>query len=484
MVNYMDRQTLNQLAVPIIDALGLSPHEYGQLESAFGVAFALGAILFGWLADRWNVRWIYPAAVLVWSLAGVLTGLAQGFVSLLLCRFLLGLAESGNWPCGLRTTQHILPPGERTLGNSILQSGAALGAVITPLVVFQLPQTAGAWRYGFMAIGAVGLAWVAAWLVLVRGADLARTQLVRPVFPAGLFSWLSLLYLMDLGVHLLARSDLVVPSLALRLPQLPGWAPLAAKGMVTFLGIGGVVWWLASATCGDVHLPRVLFFRRFAALAMVVVAINLTWHFFRAWLPLFLQIQHSYSPRDFQWFSAGYYLCADLGSLAAGFASLGLVRGGLRVHTSRMAVFITCALLTTLSLAAAVLPAGPLLLAVLLLIGFATLGLFPAYYSFSQELTVEHQGKLTGALGCICWMAMALLHELVPDVAQRTGSYSAGVAAAGMLPLLGVPVLLLLWGRAPAAGKEVPVGVKVSDGVHAEALALHRMRERGHDRHA
>ncbi|HWG47941.1 MAG TPA: hypothetical protein VN688_34580 [Gemmataceae bacterium] len=86
-------------------------------------------------------------------------------------------------------------------------------------------------------------------------------------------------------------------------------------------------------------------------------------------------------------------------------------------------------------------------MAVLLVIGFATLGLFPNYYSFTQELSTRHQGKVTGALGCICWMFMSLLHEVVGDVVQRTGSYSQGVACAGLLPLIGVAVLLLFWGK-------------------------------------
>jgi ACS family hexuronate transporter-like MFS transporter len=434
MVNYMDRLTLNQMAVPIMEDFGLDARQYGQLESAFGIAFALGAILFGWLADRCNVRWTYLAAVLVWSLAGFLTGLAQGLASLLLFRFLLGLAEAGNWPCALRTTRHILSPTERTLGNGILQSGAALGALLTPLIVLQLARASGSWRYGFLAIGAVGLLWAAAWLALVRGPDLARTSWTRPRAPVGLLSWLGMLYLTDLFIHLAAG---------------PGWLPLAAKGLVTCLGVAAVVRWLAAATRGDAYLPRALFFRRFAALAVLVVAINLTWHFFRAWLPLFLQVQHGYGLKDFQWFSTAYYLCADLGSLAAGFASLALARGGLPVHASRMVVLLGCALLTTFSLAAAVLPAGPLLLAVLLIVGFAALGVFPAYYSFTQELTVEHQGQLTGALGCICWMAMALLHEVVGDVVERTGSFSSAVGIAGFIPLVGFGFLLVLWGRTP-----------------------------------
>src|SRR5262245_45427832 len=45
MVNYIDRLTLNLMAKPIMTAFDLDPADYGQLESAFGTAFALGAIV-------------------------------------------------------------------------------------------------------------------------------------------------------------------------------------------------------------------------------------------------------------------------------------------------------------------------------------------------------------------------------------------------------------------------------------------------------
>lgn len=452
MVNYMDRLTLNQLAVRIKAALGLDAAQYGQLESAFGLGFAIGAIIAGWLADRYSVRWLYAAAVIAWSAAGVATGLSAGFLGLLVCRFALGMAEAGNWPCALRTTQAILPPERRAAGNGILQSGAAVGAVLTPPLVLgfvAVGEYAGmsdVWRLPFIVVGGIGFVWAALWLLSVRPGDLPA-----PGGPKGK----SLASVLSVLLPLLAF-DVLLRTVAAR----PEWAPwwlrslvvtpqflLAGKTFVCVVGVLAVVQWFFSTTTDDVALPRSLYVRRYIVLMALVVAINLTWHFFRAWLPLFLQEQHGYTETQFGMFNMAYYLATDVGSLTAGFAASMLAHRGLSVHGSRVLVFGICALLTLLSLAAAVLPGGPILLGVLLVIGFASLGVFPIYYSFSQELSTRHQGKVTGSLGCINWLVMYLLHEVVGESVKATGSYEIGVALAGLPPLLGLIVMLVLWGR-------------------------------------
>ena len=383
MVNYMDRLTLNLMAPRLMSYFHLDEEQYGQLESAFARAFAFGALLMGWLADRINVRWLYPAAVLVWSAAGFLTGFAWGFASLLWCRFLLGLAESGNWPCALRTTQRILTPAERTLGNSILQSGASLGSILTPLLLLGLLHATGSWRHPFWVIGGTGVLWVVLWLLTVRAADLA-------------------------------------------LPPDPG--PPAAFDWPTGLQV-----------------------RRFIALVVVVVTINAAWHFFRAWLPLFLQKRQGYTEDQATGFFVAYYSATDAGALCAGFATVWLGRRGWSIHESRLLVYLACAGLASLSVVAAVQPAGPLLLGLLLVIGFGSLGVFPCYYSLTQDLTTRHQGKLTGVLGFSCWMAMDQLHRLVGEHVKRTGSYEEGIRLAGLAPLAGLLALLLLWGKSESA---------------------------------
>jgi ACS family hexuronate transporter-like MFS transporter len=409
MINYMDRLTLNQAAKHIKEELELNNRRYGNVESAFSFAFAIGALVMGRLADFANVRWLFPAALLGWSAAGFVTGFAQNYEQLVTCRVMLGIFESGLWPCALRTTQRILPPGERTLGNGILQSGAALGSIITPQIIRVLVVGPGTWPYPFFVVGAAGTGWVFLWLASVRSADIAVPQEKSSA----------------------DRKD------------------------------GAKFSWRAAVEREIVWLGQMARQRRFWVLIVLVVAINQTWHFFRAWLPLFLQEHHSYSDSSVQNFTTLYYTCADLGSLTAGFVALRLARSGWQVHASRVIVFGACSLLTLLSFAVAFLETGPLLLGLLMLLAFGSLGVFPVYYSLSQELTVADQGRLTGTLGFTTWMMSVPMHHYVGEWLDATKDWPTALALAGLPPLLGLIVLLLFWGRT-TPDSTVPAGLDLA----------------------
>lgn len=179
MINYMDRQTLANAAVRITTQFSLSQEQYGNLELAFGWAFAVGSILFGVLVDRLSVRWIYPVVLLLWSGVGFATGLVNSYDSLLVCRTLLGLFEAGHWPCAIKTTQRLLDAKDRSLGNGLLQSGASVGAIITPLLMrLLLTSELESWRFAFQLIGAIGLLWIPLWFLMVRETDLSPQPLL------------------------------------------------------------------------------------------------------------------------------------------------------------------------------------------------------------------------------------------------------------------------------------------------------------------
>ena len=101
MLNYMDRQALAQQATEISRALNLSNEDYGQVEGNFGLAFAVGGIVTGLIADRVSPRWLYPMVLLGWSSVGFATGWVTTYRELQVCRVLLGFFEAGQWPCAL-----------------------------------------------------------------------------------------------------------------------------------------------------------------------------------------------------------------------------------------------------------------------------------------------------------------------------------------------------------------------------------------------
>ena len=97
----------------------------------------------------------------------------------MVCRALLGMGESFNWPCALRVTSGVLPPADRSLGNGIFNSGAAIGAVLTPLIWYRPWQFELGWQYPFVILGLGGLIWVAAWLMLTASSALANATPAR-----------------------------------------------------------------------------------------------------------------------------------------------------------------------------------------------------------------------------------------------------------------------------------------------------------------
>ena len=172
-INYMDRQTLANASTRVTKEFHLSQEQYGDVELAFGWAFAVGSLVFGFLADRFRVYWLYPVVLSGWSLMGIASAHTNGYWPLLMCRVLLGFFEAGHWPCALKTTFALLESKDRTMGNSVLQSGASIGAVVTPpLMLWLMTEDISSWRLAFEVIGYIGLLWVVLWFVSMRKGDL------------------------------------------------------------------------------------------------------------------------------------------------------------------------------------------------------------------------------------------------------------------------------------------------------------------------
>ena len=85
-------------------------------------------------------------------------------------RALLGIGEGGNFPAAIKTTAEWFPRRERALATGIFNSGANIGAVFAPAIIPAIAVAYG-WRAAFVIVGAIGIVWLAVWLVLYRQAD-------------------------------------------------------------------------------------------------------------------------------------------------------------------------------------------------------------------------------------------------------------------------------------------------------------------------
>src|SRR5205807_5317494 len=75
--NYMDRQVLGVLKTTLQHDFSWNEIQYGNLVSAFQIAYAAGMLLVGGLIDRLGTRLGYALAMIFWSLASMGTALAS-----------------------------------------------------------------------------------------------------------------------------------------------------------------------------------------------------------------------------------------------------------------------------------------------------------------------------------------------------------------------------------------------------------------------
>jgi SHS family lactate transporter-like MFS transporter len=112
---------------------------------------ALGAFIFGRLADRFGRRPLLMASVLGYSIFELLSGLAPNLISFLVLRALFGIAMGGEWGIGSSLTMETIPPKWRGWVSGLLQSGYPAGYFLATLTYFIAYPLVG-WR-GMFIIG-------------------------------------------------------------------------------------------------------------------------------------------------------------------------------------------------------------------------------------------------------------------------------------------------------------------------------------------
>ena len=177
MINYLDRTALSIVSVDVRREFHLNEQDYSHILTLFLIAYALMYAGSGYVVDRLGTRLGFAVFMFTWSAAQMLHAFAGGKWSLGAFRFLLGLAEPGNWPAAAKAVAEWFPARQRALGIGIFNAGSSIGSAIAPYLVASITYSYG-WRMSFIITGAFGIVWLVIWLVLYEAPS--RNRWLRP----------------------------------------------------------------------------------------------------------------------------------------------------------------------------------------------------------------------------------------------------------------------------------------------------------------
>jgi MFS transporter, ACS family, glucarate transporter len=166
-ITYLDRVCMNVVAKYVKADLGLNNEQFGFILGAFSLAYAFFEVPTGALGDRKGPRKVLTRVVVWWSMFTMLTGSVSSFLLMIVVRFLFGLGEAGAYPNASIAIAKWFPKPELARAQSAIWAAGRLGGALTPLVVIPVVHAFG-WRFAFLILGFIGIAWALLWYLWFR----------------------------------------------------------------------------------------------------------------------------------------------------------------------------------------------------------------------------------------------------------------------------------------------------------------------------
>lgn len=390
-ITYVDRICISIAGKSIQEDLGLSLEQWGWVMSIFVVSYGLFEIPSGALGDRIGPRRVLTRIVAWWSAFTALTGLAQGFKSLLVIRFLFGMGEAGAFPNFSAAIARWFPTTERARAQSVVWMASRIGGAVAPLLVIPLQQAYG-WRVSFFVFGAVGALWAGLWFWWFRD---------RPAEKTGIDS----------------REIAEIEGGSSRGPYIrTSWRLLFRQGNL---------WWImlmyhANAWCG---------------------------FFYLTWMHIFLISGRGYTPQNLIALSWLPFVVGALANLCGGALSDALVRkiglkwgrrwlgfGGLGMAT----VFLTATIFTE----------GKLLTVIWLALAYGCSDFaLPVAWAVCMDVGKKNVGVVTAAMNTAGQLGSFLTTVLFGYIVVAFGSYNAPLVPIALMSAVGA----LAWLRIDAS---------------------------------
>ncbi len=173
-LNFLDRTVIFFLFTPIKAEFGLSDFQLALIGStAFVIFYTVLGIPCGRIADKYSRKNLIGIGLVIWSIFSGLTGFADGFWTLFLCRLMVGVGEATLGSAALSLLNDYFPPAKRATVASIYALGIALGAGSASFLVGYLNQFG--WRFVFFVVGFPGVI-LAVLVFLLREPERGATE--------------------------------------------------------------------------------------------------------------------------------------------------------------------------------------------------------------------------------------------------------------------------------------------------------------------
>lgn len=386
-INYVDRAVLGVLESELQKVIGWTATEYGNINAAFNLAYAIGFLFAGWMMDRIGTRWGYTISLVVWSLAAAAHAFAGSIWGFAVARFALGIGESGNFPAAIKTVAEWFPKKERAFATGLFNAGSNVGAIMAPLIVPVLFARYG-WEAAFIATGLAGLVWVFFWWPIYRppgehpklsSAELAYIQ-SDPADPAVRIPWVSLF------------------------PFRQTWAFAIGKFLTDS------IWW-----------------------------------FYLFWFPKFMNEQFGVDIKTIGLPMVTVYLLADVGSVGGGWLSSRMLANGWSANAARKFAMLICALCIVPVAAAPLVESKWLAVWLVGIAAAAHQGFSANLFTLTSDMFPRFAvGSVVGIGGFAGAMGGFILNLSAGRIKDWTGNYIAIFAVAGSAYLLALLIIHLL----------------------------------------
>lgn len=205
-ITYMDRQVLSLTWENFIaPEFAWTDEDYGRITGYFSLIYAIAMLLGGKFIDHAGVKSGYAWAMgvctfgaIMHALCGIITcgiitdhwligfdgaketlhdfgatGLVISTISIFLftlCRTILAIGQSANFPAAIKVTAEYFPKKDRAYATAVFNTGASVGALFAPLTIPLMARSFG-WEMAFLVIGSLGYLWILVWLFIYEQPD-------------------------------------------------------------------------------------------------------------------------------------------------------------------------------------------------------------------------------------------------------------------------------------------------------------------------